>query len=91
MNREIKPGDLVLHFKWELDHKAYDHLYEVIAVGKDCDTMKDVITYRRICDNTFWTRSVKEFLSTVDRKKYVNIKQKYRFQLLKENNYVSYR
>ena len=46
-------------------------LYEVLGVGKHCETLEDVVIYKALYDsvefgnNALWTRPVKLFLGTV--------------------------
>lgn len=46
--------------------------YEVIGVGKDSETLADVVIYRGLYnseefgDNPLWTRSIESFLEKVD-------------------------
>jgi len=61
---EVKLGKYK-HFK--------DLLVEVIGVGKDSETLKDVVIYKKLHDfgdfkaGSLWTRPKDEFLETIER------------------------
>ena len=76
LEREVKIGGLYRHFK--------GHVYEVIAIAKDSENLKDKVIYKNIDTNELWVRDKEEFLSFVDKKKYPNVEQKYRFELKSE-------
>ena len=55
--------------------------YQIITIGKDSETTNDVVIYQGLYDNNpIWVRDYDAFFSQVDRKKYPDIKQEYRFQ-----------
>ena len=67
-------------------NKIYRHFkgdyYIVLDIAYDADTLKEYVVYRALYgDNKLWIRPKDEFLSKVDRDKYPNIKQKYRFEV----------
>ena len=72
---EVKIGGVYKHFK--------GHIIEVLNIGKDVDTLEDVVIYRHLETNEIWVRKLDEFVSEVDHVKYPNVTQKYRFELLK--------
>lgn len=75
MNK-LKINGIYRHFK--------GNLYIVIGIGKDCETLEENVIYRALYgNNEVWIRKKDSFLSEVDHKKYPDIKQKYRFQYLK--------
>ena len=74
---EVIVGKKYRHFK--------GNLYEVICIAKDSETLKDVIVYQDLSDNTkIWVRDYDMFISKVDREKYPEVKQEYRFELVDE-------
>ena len=81
MKREIKIGKKYRHFK--------DKLYKVIDIVNDAETtddeIKKVIIYEALYgDNLRWARPYDNFNSLVDKEKYPNVKQKYRFEEVDE-------
>ncbi len=73
---EVKVGSIYRHFK--------GHIYKVIAIGKDSEDLSLKVVYRNIDTKEVWIRDKKEFLSKVDKDKYPNVNQKYRFELVNE-------
>ena len=55
----------------------------IIGIGVDTNTEQEVIIYKR-ADNTgnIWVRPRFEFESEVDKLKYPDVEQKYRFELV---------
>ncbi len=74
MDRIVKPGQKYRHFK--------GNIYEVLLLAKDSETTEDVVVYGH--DGQNWVRSLSEFVSEVDHQKYPDVKQKYRFELIEE-------
>lgn len=73
----VTTGDLYRHFKGKL--------YMVMQYPvQHTETGEMLVVYRRMDDNAIFARPVHMFTSKVDREKYPNAKQKYRFKLLKE-------
>lgn len=82
MNREWKAADIVRHFKGDL--------YIIVGIAKEATNsgkLQDKVVYKRL-DGTggLWVRDLEEFNSEVDHEKYTDIKQKYRFELVKTHN-----
>ena len=75
--REIKINGIYRHFK--------NKYYIVVDVAFDSETLEEVVVYRRLYgDGSLWVRKKDMFLSLVDKNKYPDITQKYRFELIKE-------
>lgn len=80
--REIRVGDIVQHFKreWVLQETS-EYLYKVLAFAEHTETGEKLVIYQalyapfKIC-----ARPCEMFMSEVDRQKYPNVKQKYRFE-----------
>lgn len=73
--RKINVGSRYKHFKGDM--------YDVIQKGIYADNENsgaENIGYKRVGDDTIYIRSTKEFASKVDKVKYPNAPQKYRFQ-----------
>ena len=70
----IQIGWIYRHFKGDY--------YLVEAVAKDSETNTDMVIYRKLYgDGGLWVRPLSMFLSKVDRDKYPEVSQEYRFQL----------
>ena len=70
MNVEI--GKKYQHFK--------GHVYEIIAMAKDSETLNDVVVYQNVDNKEVWVRPLTMFISKVDKEKYPDVKQEYRFE-----------
>lgn len=67
-------------------HGVYKHfkgdLYIIEDVAFDSETKEKLVVYRALYgDNRLWCRPYDMFFSEVDREKYPNVQQKYRFEL----------
>ncbi len=74
--REVKVGKRYKHFK--------GHFVKVLMLAKDTETEEDVVVYERLDTKEIWVRKQDMFLSLVDKEKYPNITQKYRFEEVEE-------
>ena len=68
-------------------NRVYKHFkgdyYLLVDIGKDSETLEDIVIYRKLYDDgSLWVRTKKSFLSEVDHKKYPEVKQKYKFELI---------
>ena len=67
----MKPGDIVRHFK--------GNPYQILYFAKDSETQRDVVVYRALYgEGGVWVRPM------VDREKYPNAEQEYRFERAEE-------
>ena len=74
--REIEIGKTYRHFK--------GNLYRVVDVAECTETGERMVVYRALYGkNKLWVRPYEMFASKVDKKKYPEIKQKYRFERVK--------
>ena len=74
MERKVVVGALYQHFKGDG--------YKVLAVATDTETMTENVIYTSCVDGKTWSRPIDMFLSEVDKEKYPDVTQKYRFKLL---------
>ena len=75
--RELKINSKYKHFK--------NKEYKVIGTAYDCETEREAVIYTALYgEGKTWVRDKEEFLSEVDKNKYPNVKQKYRFEEIEE-------
>ena len=73
---QVKIGKVYRHFK--------GNYYIVLDVALDSETMDEVVIYRALYgDRSLYVRNKDMFLSLVDKDKYPEVLQKYRFELQK--------
>lgn len=71
------PGQLYRHFK--------GNLYRIVTLAKDSETGENMVVYQALYgDYEVYVRELSMFMEKVDRNKYPNVVQEYRFELQKE-------
>ena len=83
--RTFTPGDIVTHFKRETlspeDYNANKYLYKIIGVAEHTETKEKMMVYQALYgDFGTYVRPYEMFVSEVDKEKYPDIEQKYRFE-----------
>ena len=80
--RDLAVGDIVRHFKREwVSENTSEYLYKILAFASHTETGEKLVIYQgmyspfKIC-----ARPYDMFMSRVDKKKYPDIKQEYRFE-----------
>lgn len=71
-----KKGEIYRHFK--------GHLYEILAMAKHTGTGEDMVIYEDTDTGNIFARPLESFMSPVDKVKYPDAGQEYRFEL--QNN-----
>lgn len=85
LKRDICVGDIVRHFKREwVSADTSEYLYKVLAFAQHTETGERLVIYQalyapfKVC-----ARPYAMFMSEVDREKYPDVRQKYRFEKVK--------
>lgn len=69
----MRPGDIVRHFK--------GNRYEILHFARDSETREEVVVYRALYgERGVWVRPKAMFFSPVDRSKYPDAPQAWRFE-----------
>ena len=76
MERTIEVGKTYKHFK--------GHIYKLISIGLDSEDLSKKVVYENIDNKEVWIRDYDMFNSLVDKEKYPDINQKYRFECIDE-------
>lgn len=89
--RKLEVGDVVKHFKRETikdKERSMQYLYIIESIATHTETKERLVIYRALYKNeengvhfNVFARPYEMFMAEVDREKYPNIKQKYRFEV----------
>ena len=69
---EVIVGKKYRHFK--------GNIYIVLCICKDSETLEDLVIYKDCNSDKIWARKYSMFISKVDKNKYPNVLQEYRFE-----------
>lgn len=73
---DVIVGGIYRHFKGSL--------YKVLHIACDSETNEQVVVYESLTDKKVWTRPYSMFISKVDKIKYPDIIDEYRFTLIEK-------
>ena len=74
MERRVEVGQVYRHFK--------GNVYEVIALAVNADNREEGVVYKSLNKDKVFVRSYRGFVSEVNKEKYPDVAQKYRFELV---------
>ena len=73
MEERMRPGDVVRHFK--------GNRYRILCFARDSETQEEMVVYRALYgERGVWVRPKAMFFSPVDREKYPQAQQTWRFE-----------
>ncbi len=72
--REVRVGQVYKHFK--------GNLVEILLLAKDSEDLGEKVVYKHLDTGETWVRDKEMFLSKVDKEKYPEVTQEYRFELV---------
>ena len=80
--RDIRVGDIVQHFKREwVSGETSEYLYKVLAFAQHTETGEKLVIYQALYSPfIICARPYGMFMSEVDREKYPDVRQQYRFE-----------
>ena len=77
----LNVGDLVIHFKHELDDvvNQIKYIYIIKEIAVHSETGEKLVIYQNVVSGIVYARPYAMFMSVVDSEKYPQIKSLYRF------------
>lgn len=70
----VEVGRVYRHFKGDY--------YLTLCLAYDCETLEEVVVYKALYGNcSIYTRKLSDFTAEVNKEKYPNVNQQYRFEL----------
>lgn len=88
--RDIEVGDIVRHFKREwVSEESAEYLYKVLAFAQHTETGEKLVIYEALYPPyKTCARPYSMFMSEVDRQKYPDVQQRYRFEKVETERWV---
>lgn len=82
MEHTFKEGDIVKHFKREnVDQDTTLYLYQIKGIAIHSESKEEMMVYKGLYEPfSLYVRPLNMFCSKVDREKYPEVKQEYRFE-----------
>nr|WP_303243969.1 DUF1653 domain-containing protein [uncultured Cellulosilyticum sp.] len=82
---EFRTGDIVRHFKWETlneeEKKQNKYLYKVVCMAEHTETGEKLVIYQALyAPFKTYARPFDMFNGNIDKEKYPEINQEYRFE-----------
>ncbi len=78
MERHIpRQGEIYRHFK--------GNLYEIIIIARDSETLEEKVVYKAVDGDAVYVRPLAMFMSPVEKEKYPDAGQEYRFELIEQS------
>lgn len=75
--RKLRNGTLVRHFKGGMYLVVNANVY-------DSETKEQMVVYTNLYNGLWWVRPYDMFMSKVDKEKYPDVEQEYRFEIVAE-------
>ncbi len=76
MERTVNVGEVYRHFK--------GNVYEIVALAVNADNREQVVVYKSLSNGKVFVRSYAGFVGEVNKNKYPDSPQKYRFELVSD-------
>lgn len=88
--RDIQVGDIVRHFKREwVSEESAEYLYKVLAFAQHTENGEKLVIYEALYPPyKTCARPYSMFMSEVDRQKYPDVQQRYRFEKVETERWV---
>ena len=80
-HQKPQQGQIYRHFK--------GNMYEVLAIAMHTETMEEMVVYKEVDGEKTYARPLDMFISKVDKEKYPDVSQTFRFELQDEKEKLS--